>query len=488
MSIFSKNAYKLLLCWIILLSILYSTLSIVRHNHFESGGFDLGLYDQGVWQYSQFLYPYNTVKDRFILGDHLSLTLPLLSPLFWMKDDVRMLLVFQVVWVMISTLAIYKLARLRTLPELVSLCLAVVYTLFYGIQYLIFFDFHPISIGIGLLAWFCYFWEAKFIKRTIITCILILLTQENMGIALCGVSIIYFFRKEYRVSATIFFFAGVIWSVIASKSIAYLSPVGFQYTPVIPHDVVSIVRSYFDSEEKLQVLWYTFTSFTFLPILSPGTVIAILMDLGQYFATGPEFSRMWSPFMHHRGILAIFLVLGSIDVLVFFKKKRFPVETIAVILLLSCLLQQYVFHFPLNKLAKKSFWQEEQWIRDNNTMIAQIPSGASLATQQSLIPHLSHRKEIYLVWPRMHDFPTKPCGQISCWWLDFGGNPQYLLIDLHKNQWITQLLESNENVAQALTNMEKEGVITLKKKIGEISLYGISSTSLTGSKRMEDFR
>ncbi|MBI3559955.1 DUF2079 domain-containing protein, partial [Candidatus Gottesmanbacteria bacterium] len=85
---------RLLVIWIILLSVLYSTLSIIRHNHFQSGGFDLGVYDQAVWQYSRFQWPYNTIKDRFILGDHLTLTLPLLAPLFWFWSDARTLLIF----------------------------------------------------------------------------------------------------------------------------------------------------------------------------------------------------------------------------------------------------------------------------------------------------------------------------------------------------------------------------------------------------------
>ena len=114
-------------------------------------------------------------------------------------------------------------------------------------------------------------------------------------------------------------------------------------------------------------------------------------------------------------------------------------------------------------------------MKDNNTMISQIPREWSIATQQSLIPHLSHRKEMYLVWPRMHDIETEPCGRPRCWWLDFGGHPQYLLIDTHPYQWITQLLETNENVLQALRNMEKDGVIRLEKKVGDIALYAVIS-------------
>ena len=109
----TTRTLKLFIGWLIALSIAYSTLSIFRHNHFQSGGFDLGIYDQAVWQYAHFQWPYNTIKDRFILGDHLTLTLPLLAPLFWLWEDVRMLLIFQGFWISFSALAIYNIAKVR---------------------------------------------------------------------------------------------------------------------------------------------------------------------------------------------------------------------------------------------------------------------------------------------------------------------------------------------------------------------------------------
>ena len=47
-------------------------------------------------------------------------------------------------------------------------------------------------------AWFIYFFEAKKKRLFWIFLTLILLTQENMGIALSGIGLIYLFKKEYR--------------------------------------------------------------------------------------------------------------------------------------------------------------------------------------------------------------------------------------------------------------------------------------------------
>jgi len=469
---------KLLIFWLLALSLLYSTLALLRHAHFQSGGFDLGLYDQTVWKYSRFLSPYNTIKDRFILGDHLNLTLPLIAPLYWLWSDVRLLLIFQALWLSFSSLAIYQLCRLRKFSHLTSFNLSFLYSLFYGIQFAVFFDFHAVTMGVGLIVWLVFFLEKKQKKLFWLTLVLLLLTQENMGLALTSLGLIYFFKKDYRRLAIGFIFGGLAWSLLAAKVIAFFSPeAGFQYWPTISHNLLTIVQEFFNAEEKRQVWLYSFSWFSFLPLLSPGAVLAVAFELAQYFVTGPEFVRMWSPFMHHRAILAPFLLLGTLDALRLLekiKKKWFKPQIVTLLMVLVALGLQYGFHFPLNKLSKPIYWQEEPWMNDNRTLFQVIPSDASLATQQSLVPHLSQRNEIYLVWPREHDFENQICGQTSCWWLDFGGQPEYLVVDLHPYQWLTQLLETNENFSQAVANMEKSGRITLEKEINEAKLYKIN--------------
>jgi uncharacterized membrane protein len=464
MGFVNKNAGKLIITWIFVLTILYSLLSILRHNHFQSGGFDLGVYDQAVWQYSRFMEPYNTIKERFILGDHFTLTLPLLAPLFWLCDNVRILLVFQAFWISLSTLAIYKLSLKKGFSPFTSLNLSFIYSLFYGIQFAVFFDFHPVIIGVGLIAWLIYFLEGNQKRLFLVTMVLLLLTQENMGIALACLGLIYLFKQQYRRLALTFIFGGFVWSLLAVKIVEFFSPVGFQYWPEVTLNPFKIIASFFDSEEKRLNWLYSFSWFSFLPLFSAGAMLAMVLDLSQYLVAAQKFSHMWGPWLHHRAILAPFLLLGTIDVLSWIKKRKVNPQTVSAFLMLVSLGLQYYFHFPLNKLSKPIYWQSESWMADNQKLFQLIPKDASLATQQNLAPHLSHRKEIYLVWPRQHN------GQ---WWLDFGDKPKYLVVDLHPNQWLTQLLESNENFESAVTNMERRGKITLEKEVNFAKLYRI---------------
>jgi hypothetical protein len=110
-------------------------------------------------------------------------------------------------------------------------------------------------------------------------------------------------------------------------------------------------------------------------------------------------------------------------------------------------------------------------MKDDENLFKEVPKNASVATAQDLVPHLSQRKEIYLIYPR---FTTAKGFCNKCWWLDFGGKPQYMVLDLHPNQWVTQLLESNENFQSAVKNMEKAGKIIKVRNINNAFLYKIS--------------
>lgn len=448
---------------------------MLRHDNFQSGAFDLGLYDQTIYQYANLLTPFNTVKQRIILGDHLNLTLILLAPLFYIWENVRILLLFQSFIVVLSFLAIYKISLWRGFSKFQSLFLTIIYSLFYGFQFLIYFDFHPIAIGVSLLPWFIYALEKRYLKFLVLLLILIILTQENMGLALVSLGIIYLFYKKNRKISLLLIVGGFLQSILAVKIISFFSPLGYEYQPQINFDLINFLLDFVNSEEKRQVWLYSFSWFSFLPLFSPGAVLAVLLDLSQYFLTGSEFSRMWSPYMHHRAILAIFLFLGLLEVLHFFKKRKLNLTLIISLLLFFSLFLQYYFHFPLNKLAKKSYWQKESWMDDNYKLINSLPKNYSLASQQNLVPHLTHRTKIYLIYPRKHLFlKNSPCGEDYCWWLDFGGKPDYLVVDLRPNQWITQLLESTENFSSAISNMEKMKKIRLIKAVNNAKLYKIN--------------
>lgn len=461
--------------------IAYSALSVVRHSHYETGAYDLGIFDQTVWHYSRFMVPYNTIKERLIFGDHLNLTLPLVSSLYWIWSDVRMLLVFQSMWIVVSAYGIYRIGLRRGMSAFVGIGVAVLYVLFYGFQQAVIFDFHASIIGVGCLVWTAYFFEAKQYRRMWIFVALLLLTQENMGIALAGLGCMYMHSTKKRFIPTAWIVLGIVYTIVATRIVAWVSPVGFEYAPLLPRSFSAYITQFFDSPDKIQVWLRSFGWFAFVPLFSPGTVVAVFLDLSQYFLTGPNFVRNWTTLTHHRAMLAPFLVLGTFDVLMYLKQSVVR-SWIVVGMVLSVFVLQYMWHMPLNKLVKPQFWRQEQWMLDTDTLIRYVPLHGVVAAQHNIVPHISQRKDIYLVWPRAHVASDPRCAPIrrndsrDCWWLDFPNTVQYLVVDTRPYQWVTQILETDDHVQEAVKNMEMRKAITPMQSIGTVRLYSVDAT------------
>jgi hypothetical protein len=95
-------------------ALFFSAISVYRHDRFASGGYDLGIFDQTIWGYSRFQIMPNTVKGiPNLLGDHFHPALMALAPLYWLWDDVRVLLLAQAFLLAASSLPIFWSARIR---------------------------------------------------------------------------------------------------------------------------------------------------------------------------------------------------------------------------------------------------------------------------------------------------------------------------------------------------------------------------------------
>jgi len=88
-------------------------LTWLTHARFGTFGFDLGIFDQGVWLLSRFRDPFVTIRGLPLFGDHASYILVLVAPLYWIWADPRLLLLLQVVFLAIPAASVYLIGMRR---------------------------------------------------------------------------------------------------------------------------------------------------------------------------------------------------------------------------------------------------------------------------------------------------------------------------------------------------------------------------------------
>src|SRR6266699_4422979 len=117
----------------LLAALAYAAISIYRHDHFASNAFDLGVQDQTVWGYSRLQLIPNTIEMiGNLLGDHFHPILMAIAPLYWIWDDVRVLLIVQAVLLAIAGIPIFWWARQR-LGLVPAIAAETAYLAFWGV-------------------------------------------------------------------------------------------------------------------------------------------------------------------------------------------------------------------------------------------------------------------------------------------------------------------------------------------------------------------
>ena len=461
---------KALFVWGVILSILYSLISVGEYRRYAPRGMDLGTYDQALWLYSRFSGFYNTVLRRHILGDHFTLTLPLLSPLYWIWDDVQVLLLFQAIWICLSLIPVYQLARIRRFSPWVSIGVAVVYSVFFGIQQAMFSDFHPVVVGTGLLLWVAYFFEAKYYYRFYLALVLLLCTQENMGIALVCLGIIYLFDFRYRRRAWWFIPVGLFATVFSMLFVAQFYSIGYEYKAVVSSSIIQNFQLLFDSPNKVLSWWYSYISFGFLPIFSVGSTLAVLVDMAQYFNTGSAAYFKDTPYTHHRIMLAPLLLFGLLETLQRLKNSRCRLGWIVMGLIILNIFIIARYRFPLYEVFTKRYWTQEQWMKDADMFTKRLPTPMKVSASPDIVPHIAHRQYIYVAeLTQRSDIP----GCMSpCWWLDVGEHAEYLLLRWTSKESFqhTMIFDS---YGQAVKNMGIHGVLKEVDRHGEMVLFAL---------------
>jgi uncharacterized membrane protein len=160
--------------------LVYSTLSLFRHWHFGSNAYDLGIYDQAIWRYSQWEIPVGTINPfPNMLGDHFDPLVALLSPLYWVWPRVEAILIAQAALLTLPVFPIFFFTEKR-LGRAAGYCFAVSYALVWGVQLAAEYDFHELSLAVPAAAFAIYFADEEKWVPFFISVFLLAMCKEDM--------------------------------------------------------------------------------------------------------------------------------------------------------------------------------------------------------------------------------------------------------------------------------------------------------------------
>ena len=394
--------------WTVVLLCVCSTVATTRlqwdiHRGLGTSSFDVGLYDQGIWLLSQFEAPFVTLMGRNLLGDHASLILLLVAPLYWIWPGTETLLALQSFVVAAGALPIYFFARRHLNSAALGCAFAVVWLVNPAVNGTIFENYHPdsflglfvpVAIVSALTKRWRWYWVAV---------ILSLLVKEDVVLVIVPLGAMLAIRGETRrgiLTIGVAISAALLGMFVLMKNLigvptrnGWRIPFG-GFSGFIKESFTNPtnVIEYLTSEGRLMYWWKMFAPFALLSLLAPEVAIISVLVL-----VGNTVSNFWYQFHieYHYSLVAVPALLIATIVGV----GRLGVglrRGLVAVVVVSSLWSASVWSYVPFRLDKYPHWGAEHPVAAAaDEMYAEIPPNAKISVFHSTAPHLAHRKEIY---------------------------------------------------------------------------------------------
>jgi uncharacterized membrane protein len=385
----------------------FSLLSVQVHDGYGTPGYDMGIFDQGIWLLSRFHAPFVTVMGRNLFGDHTSFILLLAVPLYWVWPHAQALLVLQTCLLAAAAVPIYLLARRRTGSALIATALAAAYLLNPALQNGNLEQFHPeaflvLSVSLAIYAAV----ESKPVLLGVAVAAS-LLVKEDTALLMIPLAIWVYFRRD-KVWGLKIGIAAVAWTVVAYEVViaSLLGTTSF-YADRIPFGgfgglvttpVAHPVRfwRYFRSQGRLFYLWQMTAAFGFGYVVAPEVAAIALLAIGENVLS--LFPYMHQILYHYSMPIVPVLALGTVFAVASLRAglRRYLAATVVVVAaFVSCTLWGLA---PFSRNTYPHWGPNSPQVLAINSVLRQVPPDAVVSAYYPYVAHLDHRTRIYQ-WP-----------------------------------------------------------------------------------------
>lgn len=396
--------------WLVLLVattafiVLTARSTIRNHDGFGTLGYDLGIFDQGVWLLSRLRNPFVTIMGRRLFGDHLSFILVPLALVYRVVPSAKVLLVAQAMALGIAAVPVFLIAREKLRHELLASVIAVAFLAHPALAWTGFDQFHPDAFEVPLVLFTFWFAERRRWRWFLACVVALLLVKEDVPLLTFALGIYVAVRYDRRIgmatcalSAAYFVFA---FAVVKPT----LGVGGGMYAPRIPFGGAGgSVRTailhpatflrYLLADGRPFYVWQMLVSFGGVPVLAPG-VLAL--------ATGPLGANVVSTYVYqhrlryHYGtlILPVLVVAGIVGL----AKVRPPRARVALagLVAASAITGGYLWGpLPVDRHPAYVVDPAGRLARDARAAIRLIPADAAVSAFYPFTTHLTHRERVY---------------------------------------------------------------------------------------------
>ncbi|MGF1491896.1 MAG: DUF2079 domain-containing protein [Microcoleaceae cyanobacterium] len=190
--------------------------SSLRHLLFQSNGFDLGIFDNGIYLISRGLEPFVVFRGIHVFGDHAAWILYPIALLYCIFPSVYWLFGIQAITLASGAFPTWLLARNAGLKPSQALAMAGVYLLYPLVFNVNLFDFHPEVIALPLFLTAILTARLKQVYNFTTAVILILGCKAVLSLTVIALGVWLIGFEKRRTCGMIAVGLGIFWFLIAT--------------------------------------------------------------------------------------------------------------------------------------------------------------------------------------------------------------------------------------------------------------------------------
>lgn len=469
----SDVAWLLLLAITVVYTFLSARLALRNHDGFGTLGYDLGIFDQGVWLLSRFEEPFVTIMGRHLFGDHTSFILVALTPVYWLVPSAKTLLVAQFYALGLSVIPVYLIARETLRHELLAAGVAVAFLAHPVLGWTNFEQFHPDAFEIPLLL-FAFWFMLRRRWAPFLACVAaLLLVKEDVPLLTFALGIFVAARYHRRIGLAVSAVSAAYFVVMLGLVKPGLGVPGSLQAGRIPFGGYGQLArtaftrpwdlgAYLLEDGRPWYAWQLVAPFGLLPVVEPRL---LLVGFGPFaFNVLSTFAYQHRIQHHYATLLLPVLVLAAIFGIARARRFRTRAALVAGMVLMS-LVSSYLWGaFPGARAPAYVGDPASAFARDARAAIAHVPPAASVSAMYPFTTHLAHRREIY-------EFPNPFSAR---WWalrdqegqrLPEADGVAYVILAKNRGYWNPEL----DTVLQSLkgdfeTTFDSEHVVLLRRR------------------------
>jgi uncharacterized membrane protein len=395
---------------ILVYCIVFIRLTWIQQSNYGTFDYDMGVFDQEIWLAAHHLNPFITIRGLNMWANHVNPIIYLLVPFYWLGAGPHFLFVVQTLAFALSSIPLWLLARDRFGNPWLALAVPLAWFLYPAVEWMTKWPFQPEYLGVPALL-FAYWFADRGRWRWYGVCVvLVLATKEDAALPVIVLGILLALRHHRRIglltaAGALAWFLLCIEVIIPSASptsapfFAYqFSALGNSMGQILfnsvrhPSRIVGLAFNH----DRYQYYSQMLVPVAGIALLAPATLLLVVPTLLVNVADNQGYTHdiryQYGAFVAAGIFLAVVEGVGRV--------RRPGLRRLLIGTMCAFALASNVAWSPSrlnNQVYHSGIWA---LIPDNqmstlDQMVHKVPAGVGVSATFNVVPHLSHRDQIY---------------------------------------------------------------------------------------------